>query len=661
VKYFSVASAELAYGPGMFARALAVAALSAALLVPAAQAATPTRLKAFSSCQSIIKYGNRYASRAGVPMRATPVTPMPMFVSSPQQEGTAGGSPQPAAAPAAPTSDAKSGAGTDFSGTNVQEEGVDEPDIVKTDGKTLFSVAGNRLHAIDVSGSAATLADSLDLGANGYGAQLLLHEGRLLVMQTRFVDMPTAGPDVARPASSPAIYGGEQSTVISEVDIRDPKALKVARTLTVDGSLLTARLNGATARVVVNTLPRLAPQPVEGPGPAPAARAAATGKRAQRWLPHGTLRSRSGKKSRRAMVACKAVRQTPTFAGIGMLTILTIDLEKGLPAVDSDSIMTDAETVYASGGTLYAATRKWARPDMPEGEAPEPDEVSTQLHAFDISEPGKTTYRASGRVRGYLLSQFSLSEHKGVLRVASTTTPTWWGPGQDRSSESFVTTFKELSGKLVQAGQVGGLGKGERIYAVRFIDDVGYVVTFRQVDPLYTVDVSDATRPAVLGELKVAGYSAYLHPIGDGLLLGVGQDASEEGFRQGAQLSVFDVKDPRSPARLHQVRLGDGASTEAEYDHHAFLYWGASKLAVVPVQIYDRDGGNPFVGAIGFRADRAQLSEAGRIQHPTSASLGQIRRSVVIKSRLYTVSDAGIKASDLNALGDVGWLAFPSQ
>ena len=143
-----------------------------------------------------------------------------------------------------------------------------------------------------------------------------------------------------------------------------------------------------------------------------------------------------------------------------------------------------------------------------------------------ISGSDRTQYRASGEVTGWLLNQFSMDEHKGNLRVASTDSPPFWDLG---SSESLVTVLAERNGRLEEVGRVGGLGKGEQIQAVRFLGDLGYVVTFRQVDPLYVVDLSDQAKPRVAGELKILGYSAYLHPLGENLLLGVGQDATKQG------------------------------------------------------------------------------------------------------------------------------------
>ena len=200
----------------------------------------------------------------------------------------------------------------------------------------------------------------------------------------------------------------------------------------------------------------------------------------------------------------------------------------------------------------------------------------------------------SGKVSGYLLSQWSLSEFGGVLRVVSTDTPAWWGEGGD-SAVVPDDAARRATARSTQVGRIGGLGKGERVYAVRFVGNTGYVVTFRQIDPLYTVDLADPAQPRVLGELEISGYSAYLHPIGEDLMLGIGQEADAAGHPLGTQISIFDVSDldeARSCSRARQ--LGQGWS-EAESDHHAFLFWPKTGLVVVP-----------FVEkAAGFRVGRS--------------------------------------------------------
>ena len=331
-----------------------------------------------------------------------------------------------------------------------------------------------------------------------------------------------------------------------------------------------------------------------------------------------------------------------------MMTVLTIDVDRGLEPVDSIGVMTDARIVYAAPSNLYVATERWS--DRPDPSAPTAEQhgVITAVHRFDISGP-HTQYRGSGQVPGFLLSQWSLSEDRGVLRVVSTETPAWWGGGDD--SRSYLTTLRLESGALVQQGQVGGLGRGERVYAVRFVGDVGYVVTFKQIDPVYTIDVSDPATPRVLGELKIPGFSSYLHPVGNDLLLGIGEDADQSGHALGTEVSLFDVSDLRHPARIDQLSLGAGWS-EAQFDHHAFLYWPRTGLAVLP---FDQK-------AVGLRISRSRgVEQLGRIVHGAGARQGtpQIRRALVAGGSLLTVSDAGVKASTLDTLADRGWAAFP--
>jgi uncharacterized secreted protein with C-terminal beta-propeller domain len=282
--------------------------------------------------------------------------------------------------------------------------------------------------------------------------------------------------------------------------------------------------------------------------------------------------------------------------------------------------------------------------------------MTTAVHRFDISQPGQTTYSASGEVPGYVIGQFALSELGGVLRMASTDSPVWWSGAPPQETQSYVSTLKQSGGELLPLGRVGGIGRGERIQAVRVLGDAGYVVTFRQVDPLFTIDLSQPAAPRVAGELKLLGYSAYLHPLGDGLLLGVGQDATSQGSRLGTQLSLFDVSDLAHPLRLAQRAVGSSSSSEVEYDHHAFLYWPPEKLAVIPVSIYD-GGSNPFTGAIGFRVGTTQIDEVGRITHDGAG----VRRSVVIGDRLFTISDQGAQASTLSSLADEAWVPFPAE
>ena len=264
-----------------------------------------------------------------------------------------------------------------------------------------------------------------------------------------------------------------------------------------------------------------------------------------------------------------------------------------------------------------------------------------------------------------MLNQFALSEHEGHLRVATTDVPSWWTDGE---SQSFVTTMKLERGAMPRTGRVGGLGRGERIFAVRFIGERGYVVTFRQVDPLYTLDLADPARPKVSGELKILGYSAYLHPISSTQLIGVGQDATETGDLIGTQVSLFDVSDPGEPTRVDRKTIVGGFS-DAEWDHRAFLWWAPENLALLPVQAFEFrefDLNSWFVGAVGFRVDGTSVQEAGRVTHPTPGPKSApepwraaIRRAVVVGKRVFTVGDNGVGVSDLTTLARTGWVPLP--
>ncbi|MBA3347188.1 MAG: beta-propeller domain-containing protein [Actinobacteria bacterium] len=616
---------------------LVLAALGGAAERSAAETAK-TRLAAFGSCGQLLDYAKSNASRLVGPYGLG----SPIAIADTTR----------AAAPP----EGKAVQGVDFSGTNVQEEGVDEPDIVKTDGDTLYAVANGKLNAVDVRDPKPRLLDTLALGL-GQEFELLLHGDRLLVLSRGgyFID-PQPGI-----AARIGPYQPSQS-VMSEINVSDPKRLRLVRTLTLDGQYVAARLVGGSVRIVVSAqVPSKLPfaQPTSGTKADLATatrrnRAVVASSRLVSWLPTYRVK-RAGAKAgaARPLVQCRHVRRPTGFSGLGMLTVLTVDLAKGIEPVNSVSVMTDGRIVYASTDSLYVATERWV--DRPNPATPENDKegVRTAIHKFDISDSQRAQYRGSGDVSGYLLSQWSLSEHRGVLRVVSTESPAWWGPGGGggAETESFLTTLRPTGGTLVQAGRIGGLGRGERVYSVRMIGDTGYVVTFRQIDPLYTIDLAVPERPRVLGELKIPGYSAYLHPVGDDLLLGIGQDANEEGRPLGTQISLFDVSDLRRPTRLHKEHVGLGWS-EAESDHHAFLYWPRTGLMVIPLE----------QRAVGYRISRARgIAAAGRIDHEAGklSYTAGVRRSLVVRDSVLTVSDAGVKSSSLATLAERGWAAFP--
>ena len=193
------------------------------------------------------------------------------------------------------------------------------------------------------------------------------------------------------------------------------------------------------------------------------------------------------------------------------------------------------------------------------------------------------------------------------MRVATTLGGPW---GFRDDSESKVSVLTRNGSDLEVVGEVGDMGRGERIFSVRFVGDTGYVVTFRQTDPFYTVDLSEPTNPVVRGELKITGYSGYLHPLSDGLVLGIGQDATDTGQTTGAKVTLFDVSNLDQPVALDSW-VTSGGSSAVEWDHRSFLWWPASELAVLPFNNWYSD----FSGAVALRISNETITEVGRIDH----------------------------------------------
>src|SRR5207253_3117871 len=252
--------------------------------------------------------------------------------------------------------------------------GVEEPDIVKTDGSHIFAVAGDRLYALDARAAKPHVLGSLAL-PEGSSSELLVHGSRLLALTGAAV-LPQ--PPQGRPTLLPIL---PTKTVLTEIDARDPSSMKVVRTLTVDGSYLTARQVAATARVVITSTPRI--EPVAGGVAGQPSREAIASAGLGAWLPSATLADRrSGKSTKRALVACRAVARPARFSGVGLVTILTIDLERGLPAVDSDALMTGGGTVYASAQALYVASQSWFPLPLAGATQRRPTGITTEIDKF---------------------------------------------------------------------------------------------------------------------------------------------------------------------------------------------------------------------------------------------------------------------------------------
>jgi hypothetical protein len=521
--------------------------------------------------------------------------------------------------------------------TNVHEAGVDEPDQVKTDGKRIILTSNGTLFVVDAATRKVT--SRLRLPAD-FEAQsdLMLNGDRVLVLGQGF-----SGPTGKM---MPGSFAPSQEIRILQVDLGSGTP-RITGELSATGRLVDARQVGSVIRLVTRTQPNITfPERdwsrtkdfEKDERAATAANKAVVRKAAlESWQPTFTVTT--GGVEQKHQVPCEQISRPKDSDQISMLSVLTVDLAKGIGDPQPVSVVADGETVYGTGGSLYVTGTPWEQWPEVWSRTFVPKPLSTEIHKFDVSGSGRPRYVASGAVPGSLLNQYSLSEYGGNLRVATT-----------EAKDSSVYVLAPDGPRLAQISKVGGLGKNERIYSVRFVGPKGYVVTFRQVDPLYVLDLNDPKAPRVTGELKITGYSAYLHPAGDGRILGVGQEADGQGRRLGAQVSLFDVSgDPKRLSRLYLPKVFD---TQTAWDQHAFLYWPATGLTVIPM--YTEDGqGEALV--LSVTADGVR--KVGTIAHPDVRRMSStLDRAMIIGDTLWTVSASGLKASDPVTLKDRAWL-----
>ncbi|HKY16963.1 MAG TPA: beta-propeller domain-containing protein [Microthrixaceae bacterium] len=522
-----------------------------------------------------------------------------------------------AAPPSPPMSEEGDSAGTASdsantaspTGTNNQEAGVDEADQVKTDGRRIVAVRDDRLVVVAIDGAPTEVA-SVELGF--HGGQLFLDGDRAFVYGATDLVRPMSGRGgpAAGIASDMSYPSGGGGTAIVEVDLTDG-AKEVGRR-TVEGNITAGRLANGVVRLVVAGSPPAAtgfvyPQSQAGEAAAEAAnRSAIERSTIEDWQPAEIVDG-----ARRPLVECTSMYHPSEFAGFANLAVLSI--AEGLDSMTATGMVGEAGVTYASPTALYVATTRypeWTEDDLRGTSVAMPVE-HTDVHRFDISTGGNAVYQGSGRVDGGVLNQYALSEHEGALRIATTTSATADG----RSSQLAVL---KLSGdRLEEVGKVTGLGPTEQIQGVRFLGDRGYVVTFRQTDPLYVIDLADPAAPKVLGELKVTGFSAYLHPVSPGRLLGVGVEASEEGRQQGSKVALYDTSDDTNPRELDKVVL-QGGWFNAGSDPHAFTWDAERATATIIGSWYEQ--GAAVQGAIMFRVEGDSLVEVGRIVHDPNAT-----------------------------------------
>ena len=565
----------------------------------------------------------------------------------------------------ASTATASGPSGRDYSQTTTQVAGVDEGDRVKTDGSHLFAIAGDGIDILDVA-APERLGVISHLTLPGDERQLFLAGTRLTVISQEWGQSDVAiGTAAMMPIHSPIRW----QVVVTVVDVAAPASPVIVETTRLDGWLVDARAIGDRVTVVTqgsidlpvpgvvtdpatpvppSPVPTLTPavgrpsfvfgpiDPRDGTGTRYEDEASYRDRLEKAWnetsLPGYQVVDAAGGESSGALVD-PARTSLPVDGGdTSLLSVVSFTVGDAVAGPDATT------TAGGVGGRIFASTSGLYVVDTHVGSWWDVADagITTNLYKFDLTA-GDVPLVAMGSVSGMTLDQFSLDEHDGLLRIATT-------DGFGDGASNAVTVVAATAGRLEAVGSVSGLAHGERIYSVRFAGDRGYVSTFRQIDPLFVIDLSTPTAPRVTGELKVPGYSTHLMPLDDTHLLGVGRDVDPiTGRDAGLQLSIFDVGDPAAPKRSATYTFvgGDwGSWSPASWDHHALGWFAEQGILAIPVQ---ETGW--MTDLVVFRIDTGSpdaFTRLGTIEHTDS-----IDRSVRIGDVLYAVSPGQVTAHPL--------------
>ncbi|MCW4050668.1 MAG: beta-propeller domain-containing protein [Candidatus Bathyarchaeota archaeon] len=514
----------------------------------------------------------------------------------------------------------------DYSSTNIQVEGVDEADIVKTDGEYIYLVKSKSIYIIKAyPAEEAQIVTKLelefpvhDIYVNGDKLVAFSFLSPYYYMET-FIDVET----------------DKEKTQVSVYDISDRANPVLDQDLTIDGMYFNSRMIGDYVYFIITNPAYMDDDTLILP----------TIRQGKEWC---------------TVEAEDIWYPNVTQGWISYHTITALNIMDPDAKITSETfLLDDSTTLYVSPRNMYIVSQGWRS-----------DTVITKIGIED----GGITFRGNGTVPGYILNQFSMDEYKGVFRVATTSRD--WRIGTSGNNVYTLNEDMEIIGSLEN------LAPGEDIYSARFMGDRCYLVTFKKVDPLFTIDLSDPENPTVLGKLKIPGYSDYLHPYDENTLIGVGKETVEakEGdfsWYQGVKISLFDVSDVENPRELAKIEIGDrGTDSPALRDHHAFLFSKERNLLVIPIleaQIDEDDfsgdvpggfyGDYVYQGAYVFDISLEGIELRGQVTHIDDDSLlrsgfwfeseNSVERSLYIEENLYTISQGKLKINNLETLEEV--------
>lgn len=535
----------------------------------------------------------------------------------------------------------------DFSKTNIQVEGVDEPDIVKTDGSYIYLIANRQIFIIKAyPPENSTLMTKILTEKDIYPVNIFINDNLLIVFCDSFKEIKYEEKEYEENIS----YWQTPATIIKIYNITNKTNPKIVKNIEVDGGYFDSRMINHYVYVITNGQPYIYFPDNE-----------------KIIMPEIRVDNETMK-----VPASHIHYVDMPDAYYTMINVISIDLVEG--EVNQKSFLIGStQSIYVSNNNIFLTCRKHFYSS--EGEY---YEEKTVIHRISIK--GKEIkHEAMGEVFGHVLNQFSMDEYNGYFRIATTTGNVWDGTS---SNNVYI-----LDSNLTIVGKIENIAPGERIYSARFIGEKAYLVTFKKVDPFFTLNLSDPYNPKVLGKLKIPGYSDYLHPYDEYHIIGIGKETVEAldtekeqryldfAWYQGIKIALFDVSDFENPKEIAKVVIGDrGTTSPVLYDHKALLFDREKELFVIPISLYEIDdeikasnytgsiyGEFTFQGAYVYKLNLENGFEyVGRITHskdgiPYSHS-AYITRALYIEDTLYTISEEMIKMNDLKSLEEINMI-----
>lgn len=533
-------------------------------------------------------------------------------------------------------------AADDYSKTNTQVQGVDEADIVKTDGTHIYYLANEKLTIINTeNASQMKEMSTIEFDETFTPEELFLNNDKIIVIGTRFeyderekrigIDDDYLYPN----------YMDKTYTSAQIYNVKDKTNPTLERTVEVEGSYLTARMIDSNVYIASNKYMYYAYI---------CNTYKSTELNEDDFKPH-YLDTATSNETKSINFDC--IYYIPEFEDTNYLNIVAFNITNNQEA-NVESYLGAGEEIYASKENLYVTKTKY------DYERKNKTSITTEIYKFNLNN-ANCTFAKAGDVPGSVLNQFSMDECNGYFRIATTDSTSW-------NSESNTNNLYVLNENLETIGKIEGLAKGERIYSVRFMGNRAYMVTFVETDPLFVIDLSNPTTPTVLGELKIPGYSKYLHPYDETHLIGIGEDTEVVNYgygdrvvTNGMKMAMFDVTDPNNPQELYNVKIGEkGTYSELLYNHKALLFSKEKNIIAFPISITENDYKVTFQGAIvygvslekGFEL-KTKISNSAT-DYDRYYSRNSVERIIYIKDTLFTLSNGLIKAVDLNTFETKG-------